>query len=97
MLSGVLQAAACLIDIIITGPSDEEHLKTVDQVLKRMEACGFRIRKKECEFMKSEVEYLEHTISAEGIKVDPEKTGEIMKMPEPESVPQLRSVLDMCN
>ena len=97
MLSGIPHAAAYLDDIIVTGSSDEEHLKTLDQVLKRMEEYGFRIRKEKCEFMKSEVEYLGHKISAEWTKVDPKKTAAIVKMPEPENVPHLRSFLGMCN
>ena len=90
-------AGAYFDDIIVTRSSDEVHLKTFDQFLKRMEEYGFKIRKGKCNFLKSEVVYLGHIISAEGIKMAPKKGTAIVKLPEPEDVPRLRSFLGLCN
>ena len=44
------------------------HLKTLDEVLRRLGEAGIRLKQAKCAFMKSSVEYLGHKISADGIR-----------------------------
>ena len=48
--------------VLVTGESEQKHLKNVDEVLKRLEAAGLRLKAEKCKFMKAEVEYLGHRI-----------------------------------
>ena len=84
-------------DILVTGKSDEEHLQTVDEVLPRLEAAGLRLKRDKCTFMLPSVEYLGHTISAEGLQPTTEKVRAIVEAPAPQNVSQLRSFLGLVN
>src|SRR5260221_9277377 len=50
-----------------------------------------------CEFDKSEVQYLGYIISADGIKMNPQKLATIVDWPEPSSVKELQSFLGFTN
>ena len=84
-------------DILVTGKSEEEHLQTVDEVLSRLEAAGLRLKRDKCTFMLPSVEYLGHTISAEGLQPTTEKVRAIVDAPAPQIVSQLRSFLGWVN
>ena len=51
---------------VITGTSEEEHLKNLSEVLLRLENTGLHLKKDKCSFMLPEVHYLGHKISAKG-------------------------------
>jgi len=48
-----------------------------------------------CDLFQKEIQYLGHTILAEGVKVDPEKLKEIMDWPAPRNVTKVRSFLGL--
>jgi hypothetical protein len=48
-----------------------------------------------CDFYKNEIEYLGHVISAEGVKIDPEKIKAIMDWPTLRNVIELRSFMGL--
>ena len=60
-------------DIIISGKTPEEHLRNLNEVLQRLESAGLCLKKDNCSFCHPEVEYLGHTISAEGLVPSPSK------------------------
>ena len=48
-----------------------------------------------CTFGKEEVSYLDHIISKEGVKVDPEKIKLIIDWPKPTNISKLRGFLGL--
>ena len=80
-------------DLLITGPTDEDHLKTLDAVLARLQEAGIRLKLEKCAFMLPVVEYLGHSISAEGLHPTVEKVKAIRNAPAPSTVSQLKSFL----
>ena len=48
LIKGIPGVVAYLDDILITGPSDEEHLKALEEVLSRLKGAGLRAKKKVC-------------------------------------------------
>ena len=48
-----------------------------------------------CDFFKTEIQYLGHVISAEGIVVDPEKIKTIMEWWLPQNVADIRSFMGL--
>ena len=43
---------------MVTGATEEEHLKNLEQVLQRLQSYGFRLKLTKCRFMRDSVEYL---------------------------------------
>ena len=87
ILHGIPSVAVYIDDILVTGSSESEHLKTLGEVLARLEAAGLRLKQEKCAFMLSSVDYLGHVISAEGLSPNPEKIRAIVDAPAPRDVP----------
>ena len=67
LLKGIPNTMVYLDDVLVTGPTDDEHLQTLDRVLERLVQEGFCMKESKCQFMSNEVEYLGHRIDARGI------------------------------
>ncbi len=48
--------AVYLDDILVTGTNEEEHLRNLEEVLRRLETSGLRLKRSKCEFLGEEVE-----------------------------------------
>lgn len=97
ILQGIPNVCVYIDDILVTGPSEQEHLKTLDNVFTRLAAAGLRLKKAKCSFMQPSVEYLGHNISADGLRTTQEKVRAIADAPAPRNVTQLRSFLGLVN
>ena len=84
-------------DILITGRSRAEHLETLEEVLKRLEKAGMRLKKSKCKFLMTEIEYLGHKISKEGLKPTQLKVQAITQAPQPKNVSDLKTFLGLVN
>jgi hypothetical protein len=95
IISDIEGAANNQDDIIVFGKDSEEHDKALKQVLDRVRESGLKLNKKKCTFRMTEITFLGHLISADGIKPDPRKIGAILKMPT--SKTELQRFLGMIN
>ena len=84
-------------DILVTGETEEEHLQNIDKVLTRLGEENLTLKKGKCQFLLDKVEYLGHSISANGLEPTETKVRAIREAPAPQNVPQLRSFLGMVN
>ena len=64
LLQGLPHVAVYLDDILVTEEMKEQHMKTLDTVLGRLEAAGLRLKRERCSFMAKEVEYLGYQIKS---------------------------------
>ena len=97
ILQGVSGAMCYIDDILVTGATEEEHLRNLEEVLRRLQAHGIRMRRSKCYFMQDSVEYLGHRVDAEGLRATPEKIAAIENALLPRNVQQLRSFLGLLN
>eukprot|EP00731_Ephydatia_muelleri_P039209 Em1216g1a len=67
LLQGIKQVCTYIDDILVTGENESEHLKNLDEVLKRLKEAGVTLIRFECYFLQPEVEYLGHKISKAGL------------------------------
>lgn len=44
LLQGLPQALCYISNVIVTGSTDEEHLATLEEVLRQLRAHGFRLK-----------------------------------------------------
>ena len=61
-------------DIIIFAKNQEEHYKTLRLVLQRLRDKNLTLNKAKCEFNKSQLKFLGHTLSKEDVKPDTANT-----------------------
>ena len=97
ILQGLDRVAVYIDDILITGRSEEEHLRVLDEVLQRLEKAGMRLKKSKCTFLSQSVEYLGHKISKEGLQPTEDKVRAITHAPKPNNVSQLKAFLGLVN
>ena len=82
-------------DILVTGKTPEEHLHNLNEVLQCLESAGLHIKKEKCSFCLPEVDYLGHTISAEGLTPSRSKTRVITAVTKPTNVTQFKAFLGL--
>ena len=84
-------------DIIIYSKTLEEHVKRLEAVFKKLSKAGLKLKLSKCEFFKSEITYLGHIVSNEGIATDPKKIKAIQLWPRPEKVTQVCKFAGLTN
>ena len=82
-------------DIIIYSKSMEDHVRHVDDILKRLDDNGFCIARSKIELAKPEVKWLGYKVSAEGVRPDDDKIKELLSMRSPHSIKELHSAIGM--
>ena len=97
LFQGCKGVAIYLDDILVTGPTVEEHLANLDKVLGIMATAGLKLNKTKCEFLLPKVEYLGHLIDGNGLHPTKEKVNAIQEAPQPHNVTELRSFLGIIN
>ncbi|XP_035806354.2 uncharacterized protein K02A2.6-like [Amphiprion ocellaris] len=97
LLQNIPHVAVYLDDILVTGRTEEEHLRNLDRVLNRMAEAGLRLKRSKCVFQAPSVTYLGHRISAQGLSPLEEKVRAIKEAPSPKNVAELRSFLGLVN
>jgi hypothetical protein len=81
-------------DILIYSGSLEEHLR---KVFQRLRENKLYVKLEKCEFGVTEVDFLGHRITQEGLKMDDHKVKVILDWEPPKSVPALRSFLRLAS
>ena len=81
LLRGIPGISVYLDDILITGPTLEDHLQSLQQVLERLSKAGFRLSKAKCFFLRNRIKYLGHLIDDHGLHPTDEKINAIKNAP----------------
>lgn len=82
-------------DILIHASSIEEHNRILDTVLHKLNERGMTVSKDKCKFLETEIEYLGHIISSDGIKPKLDLVKAISDAPRPEDRDSPRSFLGL--
>ena len=88
-------AIAYLDDIIIFSQTEEEHLKHLEIIFRRLKEAGLKQKRSKCSFMKLHIEYLGHLISEKGIEPMPDKLTAIKEMLAPRSPKEIKQLLGL--
>ncbi|CAC5365633.1 unnamed protein product [Mytilus coruscus] len=70
-------------DILVWGTTRKEHDDRLRSVLNRCQEVGLTLNAEKCKFPVKEMTYIEHTLSADGVRPDQEKVRAIKEMPAP--------------
>ena len=95
VLGGMQSQGVCcyLDDILISSRNEEEHVQTLNEVLKRLGEYGIKAKKEKCSFMVPRVVYLGHEIDGNGVHPTKEKIEGISEAKRPENVDELRTFI----
>ncbi|CAH1257446.1 GIN1 [Branchiostoma lanceolatum] len=80
--------------------SDEvlaNHLANLEAVFKRYREANLKLNPEKCKFLVSEVEFLGHIISGDGVRTDPKKVSAVSDWPTPRTVRQVQQFLGLAN
>ena len=95
VLKGLKFAMMYLDDIIIFSQDELQHLEHLEIAFSHLREAGLKMKCSKCDFFKSEIHYLEHLISPEGISLLPKKLDSIRHMPVPNSAKEIKQFLGL--
>jgi hypothetical protein len=82
-------------DLVVYSESVEEHRKHVREVLSRLQGAGFTLNRDKVMLGATEIKYLGHRLSSEGVNVLSERVATIKEYPRPKTLRALRRFLGM--
>ncbi|KAJ4772249.1 polyprotein [Rhynchospora pubera] len=82
-------------DILIYSNSLQEHVQHVALVLEVLAVNNLFAKQSKCAFGLTEIEYLGHIISSQGVATDPLKVQSMVNWPVPRTVKELRGFLGL--
>ncbi|XP_045468252.1 uncharacterized protein LOC123676417 [Harmonia axyridis] len=82
-------------DIIIFSETVEQHLADIHTILETLMRDDMKIQLDKCHFFKTEIEFLGHIITPEGIKPNPKKLEAVTKLPIPKTPKEIKSFLGL--
>lgn len=80
-------------DILIFSSSLQEHINSLNKILRTLEEAGLKIQFDKCNFLKKETEYLGHILTRGGVKPNPKKIESIKELKLPTTQKQIKSFL----
>jgi len=88
---------AYLDDIVIFGRNPQELLERLTTVLDRLREVGLKVKPSKCELFKTNIKFLGHMVSADGIVPLPEKLETIRNWPVPHCIRDVRAFVGLAS
>ena len=82
-------------DVLVYSKTMADHLGHLETTFKLLLSGKFSLKHTKCTFAQSQLEYLGHVVSGNGVEPAPEKLHAIQEWPLPQSVKALRSFLGL--
>ena len=95
-----LQWNTCLIyldDVIVFGTTFDEHLERLKTVFERMRKANFKLKPEKCELLQSEVTFLGHIVSKDGVQPNVANVMKILEWPIPKNVTEVKQFLGLAS
>ena len=80
-------------DVIVVGKTFTEHYDHLEEVLTPFRGAGLKLKPSKCHLFKTEVNYLGHVVSHDGVATDPGKISAVANWPVPRNLTELRAFL----
>ena len=84
-------------DCLCYSKTKEEHLALIEKCFIIFKKFNFRLKPSKCSYFMTQVKFLGHIISEEGIAADPKKVEAITKWPELKSVQEVQQFMGLVN
>ena len=90
----------CLVyldDIIVYSKTVPEHMNRLEVIMQKFIKAGLKLKPKKCNLFRTQVPFLGHVVSADGVSTDPEKIEAVQKWTVPRDLTDVRSFLGLCS
>jgi len=77
-------------DIIVSSSSVEEHIERLGLLFERLRAANLKLKPSKCSLLRTEVSFLGHVVSGDGVSTDPEKIKAVRDWPVPTDIKEVR-------
>ena len=84
-------------DILCFGKDASDHLANLKQLFQRIRERGLTLAAEKCKFEQSEIQFLGHTFSENGLSPCKDKIEALLNMAAPKNPSDIRSLLGMAN
>jgi hypothetical protein len=82
-------------DVIVFSTDLPQHLQRLRMVFDRIRSAHLQLKPKKCHLFKSEVSFLGHVVSAEGVTTEENKINTVRDWPVPNTVKAIRAFLGL--
>ena len=93
MLKGIPGVETYLDDVLCHAATQSEHDARLREVLQRFESHRVRVNWAKSETNQREIPFLGYLVSADGVRIDPERVRPLLEAPEPQDEKSLRAFL----
>ena len=84
-------------DVLVHSPSEDDHLRHMRSCLVRLRKFNLKINLAKCAFGRTEVPYLGHVLTPQGVKPSVDKLKAVRDFPEPQNLKALREFHGLTN
>ena len=82
-------------DVLVFSPTLADHLLHLQRVFNRIREAGLKLKPTKCRFVATEVEYLGHVLTPEGLKTNPATVSAVKDFPTPKNLKETRQFLGL--
>ena len=82
-------------DIVIFGSTIQEHHQNLVTLFERLRQTGLKLQPDKCEYLRPELEYLGHVITAEGVKPNSKKIEAVLNFKKPSNPTDVQAFLGL--
>ena len=86
-----------ILDVIVHAPTEEEHDKRFENVVRVLSSRGLTLNRDKCHFKMTHLEFMGHVLSARGIGPADVKVKAVVDAREPTNAAEVRSFLGLVN
>jgi len=84
-------------DVIVFSRTFEGHMERLRLVLQRIKEAGLKLKPSKCQFLQTEVKFLGHVVSGEGVKPNPDNLMKVKLWSSPKTVTQIKQFLGLAS
>lgn len=97
LLLGIPGVVNFVDDIVVTGKDEKEHISNLNKVFSRLSDAGLKLNSEKCVFFQSEIKFLGHKISKDGLTKTNERVAAIVDTPQPKNITEVRAFAGLIN
>ena len=95
MIEGLEGVVNIIDDLLVWGDTIEEHDQRLIKVLERAREYNLKLNRNKCKIRTTEIKYIGHVLSTDGLKADDEKLRAVVQLPPPQDKQELMRFMGM--